>query len=169
MRQPPPDGCRADALEQYGLAAEVMAEVNADTSPVDDQAMKDLLDSLAKDDVDAPTAISNLPQAPLAKSRALQDLIESHAGEISVSPPLRLPPSSLIGRSPKNTNMLWTCHWSSRTSQGWSSSRTSQVRLCPSAGVFVSIYEQKFHLLLLHRCNRKSSLRGTGRRHGLPC
>ena len=47
-----------DAADFYGLAEEVMAEVTANTKPVDEE-MKNMLAELAKEDVDAPTTISN--------------------------------------------------------------------------------------------------------------
>ena len=148
-----------DAADFYGLAEEVMAEVTANTIPVDEE-MKNMLAELAKEDVDAPPAISNLAQAPLA--RALQELIESHAGERNVSPPPKLATVEPHWNKSKKYEYVVDKSLVLANKPGVEYltdlrvlNKNSKVCLCPSAGVFVSIFKRKFHLLLLHRCNRK--------------
>ena len=148
-----------DAADFYGLAEEVMAEVTANTIPVDEE-MKNMLAELAKEDVDAPSAISNLAQAPLA--RALQELIESHAGERNVSPPPKLATVEPHWNKSKKYEYVVDKSLVLANKPGVEYltdlrvlNKNSKVCLCPSAGVFVSIFKRKFHLLLLHRCNRK--------------
>ena len=143
-----------DAADFYGLA-----EVTANTHPVDEE-MKNMLAELAEEDVDAPTAISNLAQAPLA--RALQELIESHAGERNVSPPPKLATVEPHWNKSKKYEYVVDKSLVLANKPGVEYltdlrvlNKNSKVCLCPSAGVFVSIFKRKFHLLLLHRCNRK--------------
>ena len=140
-----------DAADFYGLAEEVMAEVTANTIPVDEE-MKNMLAELAKEDVDA--------QAPLA--RALQELIESHAGERNVSPPPKLATVEPHWNKSKKYEYVVDKSLVLANKPGVEYltdlrvlNKNSKVCLCPSAGVFVSIFKRKFHLLLLHRCNRK--------------
>ena len=139
-----------DAADFYGLAEEVMAEVTANTIPVDEE-MKNMLE-LAKEDVDAPTAISNLAQAPLA--RALQELIESHAGERNVSPPPKLATVEPHWNKSKKYEYVVDKSLVLANKPGVEYltdlrvlNKNSKVCLCPSVGVFVSISKRKFHLL----------------------